>query len=81
MTVERTPPPTRATLAGRAYLDLRAIAKKSGRANDEYLRLYALEGFLLRLAASTSSQDFVLKGGVLLAAYQLRRPKISTSQH
>ena len=74
MTVERTPPPTRATLAGRAYLDLRAIAKKSGRANDEYLRLYALEGFLLRLAASASSQDFVLKGGVLLAAYQLRRP-------
>jgi len=46
MTVERTPPPTRATLAGRAYLDLRALAKKSGRgalakksgrANDEYL--------------------------------------------
>jgi hypothetical protein len=74
MTVGRTPPPTRATLAGRAYLDLRAIAKKSGRANDEYLRLYALEGFLLRLAASASSQDFVLKGGVLLAAYQLRRP-------
>ena len=74
MTVGRTPPPTRSTLAGRAYLDLRAIAKKSGRANDEYLRLYALEGFLLRLAASTSSQEFVLKGGVLLAAYQLRRP-------
>ena len=31
-------------------------------------------GFLLRLAASASSQDFILKGGVLLAAYQLRRP-------
>jgi|SRR5664280_1213049 hypothetical protein len=28
MTAGRTPPPTRATLAGRAYLDLRAIAKK-----------------------------------------------------
>jgi len=50
------------------------MAKKSGRANDEYLRLYTLEGFLLRLAASASSQDFILKGGVLLAAYQLRRP-------
>jgi Nucleotidyl transferase AbiEii toxin, Type IV TA system len=74
MTVGRTPPPTRATVEGRAYLDLRAIAKKSGRANDEYLRLYALEGFLLRLTASASSHDFVLKGGVLLAAYQLRRP-------
>ncbi|MEO6142679.1 MAG: nucleotidyl transferase AbiEii/AbiGii toxin family protein, partial [Dermatophilaceae bacterium] len=74
MTAGRTPPPTRATVEGRAYLDLRAIAKKSGRANDEYLRLYALEGFLLRLAGSVSSPDFVLKGGVLLAAYQLRRP-------
>jgi len=74
MTAGRTPPPTRATLASRAYLDLRAIAKKSGRANDEYGRPYALEGFLLRLATSASSQDFVLKGGVLLAAYQLRRP-------
>ena len=74
MTAGRTPPPTRATVEGRAYLDLRAIAKKSGRTNDEYLRLYALEGFLLRLAASAISQDFVLKGGVLLAAYQLRRP-------
>jgi len=50
------------------------MAKKAGRASDEYLRLYALEGFLLRLATSASSQDFVLKGGVLLAAYQLRRP-------
>jgi len=70
----RTPPPTRATIAGRAFLDLRAMAKASGRASDEYLRLYALEGFLLRLAASASSQDFVLKGGVLLAAYALRRP-------
>jgi hypothetical protein len=70
----RTPPPTRATVEGRAYLELRAIARKAGRASDEYLRLYALEGFLLRLAASDNSEDFVLKGGVLLAAYQLRRP-------
>jgi hypothetical protein len=46
-------------------LDLQAMAKKSGRANDEYLHLYTLEGFLLRLAASASSQDFILKGGVL----------------
>jgi Nucleotidyl transferase AbiEii toxin, Type IV TA system len=68
------PPPTRATVEGRAYLKLRAIAKTAGRASDEYLRLYALEGFLLRLAASANSADFVLKGGVLLAAYQLRRP-------
>jgi hypothetical protein len=71
VTTGRTPPPTRATVEGRAYLDLRALAKTAGRASEEYLRLYALEGFLLRLAASANSADFVLKGGVLLAAYQL----------
>ncbi len=74
MTPTRTPPPTRATVEGRAYLELRAIAKTAGRASEEYLRLYALEGFLLRLAVSANSEDFVLKGGALLAAYQLRRP-------
>jgi hypothetical protein len=40
----------------------------------EYLKLYALEGFLLRLGQSDHRHRFVLKGGVLLAAYQLRRP-------
>ncbi len=74
MTSGRAPRPTHATVEGHAYLELRAIARAAGRASDEYLRLYALEGFLLRLAASASSDDFVLKGGVLLAAYQLRRP-------
>jgi predicted nucleotidyltransferase component of viral defense system len=74
MTERRTSAPTRAAVDGRAYLELRSIARKAGRASDEYLRLYALEGFLLRLAASFNSGDFVLKGGVLLAAYQLRRP-------
>jgi len=76
VTAGRTPPPTRATVEGRAYLELRTIAKIAGRASEEYLRLYALEGFLLRLAASANSEDFVLKGGVLLAAYQLRRPTV-----
>lgn len=36
--------------------------------------MYALEGFLLRLANSPHKSKFVLKGGVLLAAYELRRP-------
>jgi hypothetical protein len=40
----------------------------------EYLRLYALEGFVLRLEYSPHRSQFVLKGGVLLAAYGLRRP-------
>lgn len=36
--------------------------------------LYGFEGFLSRLAVSTCSRDFVLKGGALLAAFDLRRP-------
>jgi hypothetical protein len=66
--------PTRATTSGRAYLGLRGAAKAAERTTAEYLRLYALEGFLLRLANSPHRDRFVLKGGVLLAAYGLRRP-------
>jgi Nucleotidyl transferase AbiEii toxin, Type IV TA system len=66
-------PVTRATAAGRAYLDLRAKARTEGRATEELLVLYALEGFLARLQASGHSDDFVLKGGVLLAAFGTRR--------
>lgn len=53
---------------------LRRQAKGEGRTTAEYLRLYALEGFLLRLVNSEHNSNFVLKGGVLLAAYELRRP-------
>jgi hypothetical protein len=35
---------------------------------------YVLEGFLARLAASAMRERFVLKGGVLLAAFGSRRP-------
>ncbi|WP_045875878.1 nucleotidyl transferase AbiEii/AbiGii toxin family protein [Pseudofrankia sp. DC12] len=66
--------PTRATADGRAYLDLQNAARRGGRDTAEYLALYALEGFLARLAASRYAQDLVLKGGVLLAAYAARRP-------
>lgn len=66
--------PTRDTVAGRAYLDLRKLARQAGRATDEYLRLYALEGFLARLAVSARRGDLVVKGGALLAAYDVRRP-------
>ena len=59
---------------GHAYLGLRALAKRHGRTSAEYLRLYALEGFLLRLEFSRHREDLILKGGVLLAAYDLRRP-------
>jgi len=66
--------PTRATVAGRAYLDLQNLARKQHRPTDELHQLYALEGFLTRLASSPYAGRFVLKGGVLLAAYDARRP-------
>ena len=70
-----TPPtPSRETSAGRAYNDLRNLARRQGRDPAEYITLYALEGFLARLAASESAADFVLKGGVLMAAFAERRP-------
>lgn len=70
-----TPPmPTRDTPAGRAYNELRNLARRDGRDPAEYFTLYALEGFLARLAASEQSDAFVLKGGVLLAAFAARRP-------
>jgi hypothetical protein len=53
---------------------LQRKARAEGRTTAEYLRLYALEGFLLRVAYSPVRSRFVLKGGVLLAAYGLRRP-------
>lgn len=70
-----TPPtPSRDTPAGRAYNDLRNLARRQNRDPAEYITLYALEGFLARLAASESAADFILKGGVLMAAFADRRP-------
>lgn len=66
--------PSRATSAGRAYLDLRAKARGDRRPVDELLQLYVLESFLTRLAESRFAEQLVLKGGVLLAAFGERRP-------
>ncbi|MCB2176692.1 MAG: nucleotidyl transferase AbiEii/AbiGii toxin family protein [Actinomycetales bacterium] len=49
-------------------------ARERGRATTELLTLYVLERFLARLAVTDYREDLVLKGGVLLAAYRLRRP-------
>jgi len=65
---------TRSTLAGVAYLDLQRQARQAGRLTAELFQLYALEGVLARLAASPARDHFVLKGGVLLAAFGNRRP-------
>jgi Nucleotidyl transferase AbiEii toxin, Type IV TA system len=66
--------PARDTVAGRAYRDLQNKARRESRPTEELLSLYTLEGFLDRLVVSARSREFVLKGGVLLAAYDLRRP-------
>ena len=68
------PPPSRDTTAGAAYLDLQAEARATGRPVDELFQFYALEGFLRRLVETDHAKTFVLKGGVLLAAYTERRP-------
>ncbi|GAB3714347.1 nucleotidyl transferase AbiEii/AbiGii toxin family protein [Nocardiopsis nanhaiensis] len=40
----------------------------------EYLTRHALESFLDRLTRTAHKDDFVLKGGILLAVYGVRRP-------
>jgi hypothetical protein len=66
--------PTRATTDGRAYLDLRKKARQDRRPVDELMQLYVLECFLARLTGTRFTSQFVLKGGVLLAAFGERRP-------
>jgi predicted nucleotidyltransferase component of viral defense system len=62
------------TLAGRRYLDLQREAKRTERPTDELIQLYASECFLDRLVHSEFADTFILKGGVLLAAFDARRP-------
>lgn len=66
--------PTRETMAGRVYLDLRKRARAEGRGTDELLVLYVLERFLYRLSTSAHRDRLVLKGGMLLAVFEERRP-------
>jgi hypothetical protein len=49
-------------------------ARQTGRPTDELIQLYALECFLDRLTQSAFAGNLVLKGGVLLAAFDARRP-------
>jgi hypothetical protein len=66
--------PTRDTPAGRAYLDLQHRARAEGRQTQQLLTLYVVERWLARLATSPYADQFVLKGGMLLAAFDARRP-------
>lgn len=62
------------TPAGDATLAIQALARKTGANVQELLTLYALEALLERISRSPDADDFVLKGGVLLAAFEARRP-------
>jgi hypothetical protein len=68
--------PTRDTAAGRAYLDLQNRARRERRGTQELLTMYVVERWLARLAESPRSDDFILKGGMLLAAFGGRRPTV-----
>src|SRR3954468_15817498 len=68
--------PTRADAAGRAYLDLQNLARRQGRQTQALMVIYVLERFLARLEASGYGDWFVLKGGMLLAAWDARRATI-----
>ncbi|WP_211250741.1 nucleotidyl transferase AbiEii/AbiGii toxin family protein [Mycetocola saprophilus] len=62
------------------YRRVQALARSTGAKNgtraptQEYLIRHALESFVDRLNRSRHSKDFVLKGGILLGAYGVRRP-------
>jgi predicted nucleotidyltransferase component of viral defense system len=53
---------------------IRRLARQTGGDVQELQTLYVLEALLARLAASPKRDDFVLKGGVLLAVFAVRRP-------
>ncbi len=62
------------------FRQLQAVARAAaahsgaGAPTQEYLIRHVLESFLDRLTRTPHAKDFVLKGGILLAAYGVRRP-------
>lgn len=66
--------PSRDTTAGSTYLDLQEQTRHDRRPVQELMVLYVLEAFLDRLSRSDCRRQLVLKGGVLLAVFDERRP-------
>jgi hypothetical protein len=56
-----------------AYVDLQKLARTQGRGTQQLFELYIHERFLARLAESQFAEQFVLKGGMLLAVLDVRR--------
>ena len=54
--------------------ELQRLSRAQAQDTQQNLVLYALEGFLNRLALSNEPNSMVLKGGLVLAAYNQRRP-------
>jgi predicted nucleotidyltransferase component of viral defense system len=60
--------------AEQAYRALQRRAREERRGTEELLIFYAHEGFLRRLSMSRHREKLVLKGGMLLAVLDARRP-------
>ena len=60
--------------ASEAYRQLQRRAREERRGTEELLVLYCHEAFLRRLALSSYRDKLVLKGGMLLAVLEARRP-------
>ncbi|MCO5293471.1 MAG: nucleotidyl transferase AbiEii/AbiGii toxin family protein [Homoserinimonas sp.] len=69
-----TPKPQHGSPAGDVTIAIQRLSRQTGADVQELQTLYVLEALLARLAASEFRGDFVLKGGVLLAAFAVRRP-------
>lgn len=69
-----SPNPQHGTPHGEAILAIRKLARQTGADMQDLLTIYVLEALLARISASVHRDDFVLKGGVLLAAFAVRRP-------
>lgn len=68
------PKPQHGDPAGDSFLAVQQLARLSGGDVQELLTLYVLEALLSRVASSDQRLNYVLKGGVLLATFDLRRP-------
>lgn len=67
-------PAQHGTASGDATIAIQKLARSTGSNVQELQTLYVLEALLSRVAHSAYREDFILKGGVLLSAFALRRP-------
>lgn len=66
--------PTHGTTAGSAYLALRKKASEQDRSTAELLQLYALEGFLARLAVSLLGVNYIHPPTTITLPHPRARP-------